>query len=64
MPFISIKILKGHGKDKLDRISAGVTRVVSETTSIPAENIWVVLEEVEAERWYVQGKAVAQTIGT
>jgi 4-oxalocrotonate tautomerase family enzyme len=64
MPLISVKILKGHSKEKLDRLGEGITRVVSDTTSIPAENIWLVVEEVDSERWYVKGKSVAALTGT
>jgi 4-oxalocrotonate tautomerase family enzyme len=64
MPMISVRILKGHSREKLDRLGEGITRLVSDTTSIPADNIWVVVEEVDAERWYVKGRSVAAMTGT
>ena len=53
MPFVSIKILKGHPQERKDEISRRVTDAISEVAKLPKEAIWVVFEDVEAEDWYV-----------
>jgi len=59
MPFVSVRILKGHSREKLDLLSRGVTDAVSGATAIPKENIWIVIEEVDASKWYVKGVPVS-----
>jgi 4-oxalocrotonate tautomerase family enzyme len=63
MPFISVKILKGFSQEKLNRLSQGVTKTVSETTGIPAKNIWLVIEQVDSQSWYVEGEPVGKPGG-
>jgi 4-oxalocrotonate tautomerase len=59
MPFVSIRILNGHSKQRKDEISARVTSAISEVAELPKEAIWVVFEEVTAEDWYVGAKSVS-----
>jgi 4-oxalocrotonate tautomerase len=59
MPFVNIRILKGHSKQRKDEISRRVTETISEVAKLPKEAIWVVFEDVEAEDWYVGGDAVS-----
>lgn len=58
MPFVTIKILKGHPQQRKDEMSKRVTAAISELASLPKEAIWVVFEDVSAEDWYVGGATV------
>ena len=58
MPFVTIKILKGHPQARKDEISRRVTAAISELASLPKEAIWVVFEDVTSEDWYVGGVTV------
>ena len=53
MPFVTIKILKGHPQERKNEMSRRVTAAISELASLPKEAIWVVFEDVDAEDWYV-----------
>jgi 4-oxalocrotonate tautomerase len=55
MPFVSIRILEGHGKERKDELARRVTDVVTEVCKLPREFVWVVLEEIPAPDWYVAG---------
>jgi 4-oxalocrotonate tautomerase len=61
MPFVNIRILKGHSKQRKDAIAARVTDAIAEVAELPKEAVWVVFEDVEAEEWYVAGSSVADT---
>jgi 4-oxalocrotonate tautomerase len=58
MPFVNIRILKGHSQQRKDEIARRVTDVVSEVAELPRDAIWVVIEDVTAPDWYVGGTAV------
>jgi 4-oxalocrotonate tautomerase len=58
MPFVNIRILKGHSKQRKDEISRRVTDTISEVAQLPKEAIWVVFEDVESDDWYVGGDSV------
>jgi len=60
MPFVNIRILKGHSKQRKDEISRRVTETISEVAQLPKEAIWVVFEDVESEDWYVGGDSVSE----
>ena len=58
MPFVNIRIVKGHSKQRKDEISRRVTDAVSEVAQLPREAVWVVFEDVESDDWYVGGDSV------
>ena len=60
MPFVTIRILKGHPQERKNEISKRVTAAISELAVLPKEAVWVVFEDVEAEDWYVGGTTVAE----
>lgn len=60
MPFVTIRILKGHSQQRKDEISRRVTAAVSEVAQLPQDAVWVVFEDVTAEDWYVGGTTVAE----
>jgi 4-oxalocrotonate tautomerase len=60
MPFVNIRILKGHPQARKDEISRRVTEAISELAQLPKEAVWVVFEDVAAEDWYVGATAVSE----
>ena len=60
MPFVTIRILKGHSQERKDEISRRVTAAVSEVAQLPKDAIWVVFEDVTAEDWYIGGTTVGE----
>ena len=58
MPFVNIRILKGHSQQRKDEIARRVTDAVSDVAELPREAIWVVFEDGTAADWYVAGKTV------
>jgi 4-oxalocrotonate tautomerase len=60
MPFVNIRILKGHSQQRKDEISRRVTAAISEIAQLPEDAVWVVFEDVTAEDWYIGGTAVAE----
>jgi 4-oxalocrotonate tautomerase len=63
MPFVNIRILKGHSQQRKNEIARRVTEAVSEVAELPKEAIWVVFEDVTASDWYVAGKTVEKPAG-
>lgn len=60
MPFVNIRILEGHSKERKDEIARRVTETISEVAKVPKEVIWVVFEDVTADDWYVGPSRVSQ----
>jgi 4-oxalocrotonate tautomerase len=53
MPFVNIRILKGHSQERKDEIASRVAAAISEVAQVPKDVIWVVFEDVSADDWYV-----------
>ncbi|OGA78594.1 MAG: hypothetical protein A3G81_04855 [Betaproteobacteria bacterium RIFCSPLOWO2_12_FULL_65_14] len=60
MPFVNIRILKGHSEERKDEIARRVTAAISEVAQLPKEVIWVVFEDVSHDNWYVGSTRVSQ----
>lgn len=60
MPFVNVRILKGHSQQRKDEMSRRITAAISEVAVLPKEAIWVVFEDVGAEDWYVGGTTVRE----
>ena len=60
MPFVNIRILEGHPRERKDEIARRVTDAISELAQLPKEAIWVVFEDVSADDWYVGTSRVSQ----
>ena len=58
MPFVTIKILKGHPQERKNEMSRRVTDAIAELAGLPREAVWVVFEDVSAEDWYLGGVTV------
>ena len=60
MPFVNIRILKGHPQERKDEIARRVTETISEVAKLPKEAMWVVFEDVTADDWYVGQSRVSE----
>jgi 4-oxalocrotonate tautomerase len=60
MPFVNIRILKGHPQERKDEIARRVTETICEVTKLPKEAVWVVFEDVAADDWYVGPSRVSE----
>ena len=60
MPFVNIRIVKGHSQSRKDEISRRIADAISEVAQVPKEAIWVVFEDVAAEDWYVGSTSVSE----
>ena len=60
MPFVNIRILKGHPQERKDEIARRITDAISEVAKLPKEAVWVVFEDVAAEEWYVGSTPVSE----
>jgi 4-oxalocrotonate tautomerase len=57
MPFVNIRILKGHSQQRKNEITRRVTEAIREVAELPPEaQVWVVWEDVTDEDWFVDGK--------
>jgi 4-oxalocrotonate tautomerase len=65
MPFVNIRLVKELIADdpagKKDRIGKGVVKVITETTGLADNDVWVVFEEVNARDWYL-GQTDVETL--
>lgn len=59
MPFVSIRILKGHSQKRKDEISRRVSETIRDVAELPPDaQVWVVWEDVTDEDWFVDGNSV------
>ncbi len=58
MPFVSIRIVEGHSKERKDAIARRITSVISEETQIPGNFIWITFEDIPAAEWYIGAQSV------
>jgi 4-oxalocrotonate tautomerase len=59
MPFVNIRILKGHPQARKDEIAKRVTAAISELAELPPEAVWVVFEDVTSDDWFVGAERVS-----
>ena len=58
MPFVNIRMLKGHSQERKDEIAKRVSTAISEVAGLPKDVIWVVFEDVTTDNWFVGGTSV------
>jgi 4-oxalocrotonate tautomerase len=59
MPFVNIRILEGHSKERKDEIARRVVDAISEVAKLPRDAIWVTFDDIAASDWYVADQSVA-----
>jgi 4-oxalocrotonate tautomerase len=60
VPFVNIRILKGHPQERKDEIARRVTDAISDLAKVPKQMVRVVFEDVAAEEWYVGSTPVSE----
>ena len=59
MPFVSIRILRGHSQERKNEMSRRITETIRDVAQLPAgADVWVVWEDVGDEDWFVDGNTV------
>ncbi len=58
MPFVDIKIIKGRTLEQKRNLVTSVTQAVSESIDVPAERIWVHINEMETDGFATGGKLI------
>lgn len=59
MPYVTVKMLEGRTDDQKRALCEKVTKVVSETTGAPEENVVVFIEEMSKNHYAVAGKRLS-----
>lgn len=64
MPFVNIRLVREVIADDPERIKAKISRDVTTSIAraagIPAENVWIVFEEVAEVDWFAGGNRVKE----
>jgi len=60
MPFVNIRILKGHSQERKDQMADRISTAISEIAQVPKDVIWVVFEDVTTDDWFVGGSSVTR----
>lgn len=58
MPFIDIKILKGHSEERKALMARGITQVIMDATGLPEEKVWITFQEIGPEDWFTGRESV------
>ena len=63
MPFVNIRILKGHSQERKDEISRRVSETIRDVAKLaPDAQVWVVWEDVTEEDWDCEGRSVLKAL--
>ena len=60
MPFVNVRIVEGHSKERKDEMARRITAAISEVGQWPKEIVWVTFEDVPAAEWYIGAESVEQ----
>ncbi|MBS5820141.1 MAG: 4-oxalocrotonate tautomerase [Enterococcus gilvus] len=56
MPFVHIELKEGRSEEQLTKMVEEVTEAVSRTAGAPKENIYVIINEMQKDRYAQGGK--------
>jgi len=60
MPIIHVRLLEGRNDQKLDELSAALTRTTAQVLDSPPERIRLVITETPKSKWFVGGQSIAR----
>ncbi|MBB5156971.1 2-hydroxymuconate tautomerase family protein [Saccharopolyspora phatthalungensis] len=60
MPLIQVSIVKGRSDEQLRALGAALTAATVDAIGARPESIRVVVQECEAEHWFVAGESLAE----
>jgi 4-oxalocrotonate tautomerase len=58
MPFVSVRIVEGHSKERKDEMARRITAAVADVAGVPKEVVWVTFEDIPADEWYIGAQSV------
>ena len=61
MPYVSIRVAGTLSKEQKEKISRGVTEVISKEANKPPETVLIFIDEVERENIAKAGKLMSDT---
>ncbi len=56
MPFVHIEMIEGRSREQKEGLVRDVTEAVSKQTGVPAEHIYIVIQEIKKEHLGENGK--------
>jgi 4-oxalocrotonate tautomerase len=59
MPVVEIHILEGRTDEMKENLISSVTKAVQDSLQVPASNIRVILDEMKAQHFAVNGESAA-----
>jgi 4-oxalocrotonate tautomerase len=59
MPLIQVTLAKGRTPEQLQALGEALTKAAQEAVGAKPESVRVVLNECEAEHWFVGGESLA-----
>lgn len=66
MPLITVQMFPGRSRSQLDDLVERITDAYLDTCGLPGQSragVWVVVQEVPADRWAVGGKLGPESDG-
>jgi 4-oxalocrotonate tautomerase len=58
MPFVNVRIVEGHSKERKDEMARRITSAIADVAQVPADIVWVTFEDVPAAEWYIGAQSV------
>jgi len=58
MPIVSVNIIEGRPKDKIEKVIADITETVTSTLEVPKESVRVIVTEIPKTHWGIAGESV------
>jgi 4-oxalocrotonate tautomerase len=59
MPVVNIRMIEGRTQQQKDEIAKRVNAALADVLGLPADDIWIVFDDVAARDWYVGPATVA-----
>ncbi|HVA22759.1 MAG TPA: 2-hydroxymuconate tautomerase [Chloroflexota bacterium] len=56
MPMINVQMLKGRSQDQKRALAQAMTDAIVTHCKVAAEQVWIVIDEVNRENWAVAGQ--------
>ncbi|GBF12494.1 2-hydroxymuconate tautomerase [Tepidibacillus infernus] len=58
MPFVTIELIEGRSPEQKRELVEKITKVVTETVNVPAESVYVFIEDLKKDHFARNGKLV------
>lgn len=61
MPFITIEMIEGRTPEQKRKLMEGITNLVMETLDVPADKVFIFIEDLKKDHYARGGKFVSDT---